>query len=265
VSPRAASWLGERAERIGAPVAHAWHRIDAAVKGAGELVWYLLHTPLVRRATTVAAQAASVVLLVHAVSKGAVVAKVVAMVPASMDLVIALTNPVLALAAVLGVVGAAIAVSLIRLLARPRPGPDGEPGQQQTGPKDSGNGPGRDNADQAGRQDDRSEDHIEGKEPVQPLRVAEVLVDLEAVARNVRVEVKPDGSVVVHGIPADLPEDLGRVVAEIARDAVERHLRRILPVRPTPSRDDRRLFTKAAREAIAAEARRRQREADQAA
>jgi hypothetical protein len=54
--------------------------------------------------------------------------------------------------------------------------------------------------------------------------------------------------------PASVPEDLPEFVARIA---AVKHLQRTLRVRPTPSRDDRRLFTKAAREALIREVRRR--------
>jgi hypothetical protein len=63
--------------------------------------------------------------------------------------------------------------------------------------------------------------------------------------------------VVVEGIPASVPEDLREVVARIVADATVRHVQRTLRVRPTPSWDDRRLFTKAAREALIAAAKRR--------
>ena len=53
-----------------------------------------------------------------------------------------------------------------------------------------------------------------------------------------------------------MPEQLRGHVARIATDAAVARMRRTLRARPTPSRDDRRLFTKAAREAVAAEARR---------
>jgi hypothetical protein len=61
----------------------------------------------------------------------------------------------------------------------------------------------------------------------------------------------------VEGIPAMIPADLREVVAGIAADAAVGHVQRTLRVRPTPSRDDRRLWTKAAREALIAEAKRR--------
>ena len=79
VSPRTADWLERTSKRVATPVRAAWTWVDGAAKGVGEVAWFLAHTPLVRRATTIAAKAASLVLLVHAASQGAVAAKVVAM------------------------------------------------------------------------------------------------------------------------------------------------------------------------------------------
>ena len=67
------------------------------------------------------------------------------------------------------------------------------------------------------------------------------------------------------GIPATVPADLREVVARIAADAAVRHMQRTLRVRPTPSRDDRRLWSKVAREALVAEAKRRRQGAEQQA
>lgn len=256
VSPKAAAVLSGAAQRVAAPVRAAWQRTDLAVRTVGEVAAHLASTPLVRRATTTAARIATLLLTVHTVSKGAVAARIVRLLPASMDLVVKATNPAVALLGVLAAAGIGMAVSLVRLLAGPAGAPDDDPAgavalrpvadlAEGEGASPGGPAPGDAAPDQ-------------GAAPAP--RIAEVLRDLETIAAKVRVEVKPDGSVIVHGIPGTVPPDLGRAVAEIARDAVERHLRRILPVRPTPSRDDRRLFTKAAREAIQAEARRRQQE-----
>jgi hypothetical protein len=84
-----------------------------------------------------------------------------------------------------------------------------------------------------------------------------VRTDETVIAAKVNVEIQRDGSVVVTGILDTVPEDLGQVVAEIALEAAMRHIRRTLPVRPVPSSDDRRVLTKAARDAIRAEAQRR--------
>jgi hypothetical protein len=80
-------------------------------------------------------------------------------------------------------------------------------------------------------------------------------VDLVAVAARLTIDVAPDGSVTVNGIPDDLPEDEARRIAEVATEAAVKQLRRILPARPVPSRDDRRLLNKVPREAVRAEAR----------
>jgi hypothetical protein len=68
----------------------------------------------------------------------------------------------------------------------------------------------------------------------------EILTDLSIIAGKVNVEIQRDGSVLVTGIPDTVPEDLGQAVAEIALDAAMRQVRRTPPVRPNPSRDDRR-------------------------
>lgn len=75
-------------------------------------------------------------------------------------------------------------------------------------------------------------------------------VDLDEVAATVTIEVAPDGTVTVHGIPDTLPREDGQRIADLAAKAAEKHLERILRTRRAPNRDDRRLLTKVAREAI---------------
>lgn len=67
----------------------------------------------------------------------------------------------------------------------------------------------------------------------------DMLTDLEQIARTVHVVMDTDGSVVVEGIPATVPEELRQVVAQIAADAAIGHVERTLKVRTTPSRSDR--------------------------
>ena len=74
--------------------------------GVGVVAEGLARTPLVRSVSTIGAEVAVGVLAVHAVSQGAVAAKIVAALPASMDAVILLTNLWVALAGV-GVVALA--------------------------------------------------------------------------------------------------------------------------------------------------------------
>ncbi len=83
-----------------------------------------------------------------------------------------------------------------------------------------------------------------------PEPVAEPVIDWDAVAASVRVEITNDGSVVVVGIPNAVPREYGEIIARIATDAALKHWNRTRVTRPCPSRDDRRLFTKAAKEAV---------------
>ena len=223
--PAAEAWLRSTAARVAGPVREAAEWLSGLLIGAGVVAESLACTPLVRNVSTTGAKVAAGVLAVHAVSKGAVAAKIVAALPATMDAVILLTNPWVALGGVAAVTVAAMAVALARLLAASGDGPD-DCGASMTS-------------------------------DVAAVDVEDVLTDLEQIARSVHVVVEADGSVVVEGIPAAVPEQLREVVARIAADAAVAHIERTLRVRPTPSRDDRRLWTKAAREALIAEARRR--------
>jgi hypothetical protein len=152
-----------------------------------------------------------------------------------MDAIILLTNPWVALGGVAAVTLAAMGIALARLLA-------------------AGNDDGPDDGD------GEAMPAAEGVEAVDA-----VLTDLAEIAKSVHVVVEVDGSVTVQDIPAAVPADLREVVARIAADAAVTHMQRTLRVRPTPSRDDRRLLTKAAREALIAEAKRRQHRPEAAA
>ena len=83
-----------------------------------------------------------------------------------------------------------------------------------------------------------------------PEPIVEPLIDWDAVVASVRVEITNDGSVVVVGIPNAVPREYGEIIARIATDAALKHWNRTRVSRPFPSRDDRRLFTKAAKEAV---------------
>jgi hypothetical protein len=230
--PAAETWLRGTAARVATPVRNGIEWLGDVLTGTGTIAEGLARTPLVRAASTTGAKVAAGVLAVHAVSKGAVAAKIVTALPASMDLVIAATNPWVALAAVGVVTLSAMGIALARLLAA-----------------GSDNGPDGDGTEAVMGTVAADAEDVEG-----------VLTDLEEIARHVHVTVDVDGSVVVEGIPTTVPEDLREVVARIAANAAIRHMQRTLRVRPTPSRDDRRLFTKAAREALVAEAKRRRNE-----
>ena len=238
VWPAAETWLRSTAARVAAPVREGVRWLGDVLAGIGVVAEGLARTPFVRGASTTGAKVAAGILAVHAVSKGAVAAKIVAALPASMDLVILLTNPWIALGAVGVVTLAAMGIALARLLAA---------GDDDDGPDDGGT------------------EAVTGTVAADAADVDGVLTDLAEIAKTVHVVVQTDGAVIVEGIPASVPEDLREVVARIAADAAVRHMERTLRVRPTPSRDDRRLFTKAAREALIAEAKRRRNELEQKA
>jgi hypothetical protein len=227
--------LGRHLARLATAIATPLRRVGATVRGwietAAQLTWMLASSDLVRVSTTRSAQLALGLIGVHALTQGAAAARLIDALPWTVTLVSTATDPVRALLFVAGTAAAAMAIALAQLLR-----------QLRTQPEDPS--PVAPAAEL-------------GIPHAVPDLEAEVLTDLAVIAGKVAVEVQRDGSVVVTGIPDTVPEDLGHVVAEIALDAAMRRIRRTLPVRPVPSRDDRRLFTKAARDAVRAEAERR--------
>lgn len=81
-------------------------------------------------------------------------------------------------------------------------------------------------------------------------------LDWDAIAASVYIEITPQGALLVHGIPETVPEPYVDTVADIASTAAVAQLRRTIRSRPTPSRDDKRLFTKVAKEALRSQAHR---------
>lgn len=229
LSPAMGAHLTRVKAAVTRPILGAARTAVLWVETAGQLVWMLATTDLVRTCTTRATLAAVTLISLHALTQGALAARVVQALPWTMDAIITITNPPHALAFVAGTMLIAIAVAAARLARKVR------------------------------RPEPPTATAAAAAVPVAEDTQAEIVVltDLAVIAGKVNVEVQRDGSVVVTGIPDTVPPDLGQVVAEIALDAAMRQIRRTLPVRPEPSRDDRRLFTKAARDAIRAEAARR--------
>lgn len=262
VAPEAAARVRSRIDQATKSVSSSWAGTDAALRTVGSVFEAALQEPTVRFATTSAAQGMSLLLFVHVVTSGGVAARLVQLAPWTLDAVLVATNPATALGAVLGITGIALLFALARMIAEVEAEgkPDGGPSVEGVVPNTGGV-----DARVFAWENGRAHNHLDGIDDVgmQPM-VAEITEDLEAIARTVRVEVQADGSVVVHGIPDTVPQDLGLVVAEIVREAVEQQLRRVLQLRPVPTRNDRRVLTKAAREAILAEAQRRQREGQHA-
>lgn len=218
------------------PVTRVIETVTTGVANVAAVLWELSDHALVRSVTVRAAQAAGLVLAVHSLTQGAAAARVVRALPWLMDVVVTVTSPVKVLVLVAAAFAAALAICAVRLL-------NSDGGPEPTEPAASA-----------------------ATSPVDPATAALVAeprpasqpgYDMAGIAAHVNVEVMPDGSIVVHGIPDDLPEHIALEVAHIAADAATRRLRKILVHRPQPNRDDRRLLTKTAREAVRLEARRR--------
>lgn len=239
VSPRLAGMLTQSTKAVTAPARAGAGAVRRGVETTGQLTLILARTDLVRTATTRAAQLAALLIGIHALTEGVAAAHAVQVLPWTVHLVNTATNPTRALLFVAGTALAAAVVALAQLLRRSARQPQAQ-AQAQAKASDA-----PETTAETCQSDDAAPDE------------AQVLTDLAVIARTVTVEVHRDGSITVSGIPDTVPADLGQVVAEIAVDAALRQLRRTLRLRPTPNRDDRRLFTKAARDAIRAEAARR--------
>lgn len=210
-----------------------FERLDGLVRGAGELAWGLAHTTLVRTTVTTAS-VASGVFVVHSLSQGLLAVKIVQAAPSLMTAVIWITNPWRTLALVAGVALIAMGVALARLVHGSRqqePLVDEGPEFYPEPPAAAAQVPFT---------------VVPDPEPI----LVEPHIDWAAVVSSVPVEFTNDGSVIVVGIPNAVPRNYGEIIARIATEAALKHWNRTRVSRPCPSRDDRRLFTKAAKEAV---------------
>lgn len=233
VSPTGADFTHNVTETIANTVARWFDRVDGFVRGAGELVWGLAHTTLVRTTVTTAATIASAVFMLHSLTQGLLAVKIVKAMPWLMTAMAWATNPWRTLTLVGAAALAALGVALARLIHGSRRGDE--------------DGPGFDPEPPATQQTPFTV--VPDAEPI-VVDPVEPVIDWDAVAASVRVEITNDGSVVVVGIPNTVPREYGQIIARIATDAALKHWNRTRVSRPCPSRDDRRLFTKAAKEAV---------------
>lgn len=227
LSPAGADWTLRLTDTVAERVTAVARSVDATVRGSGDLLWSLAHTTLVRTTVITTASLASGVFVVHTLTQGLLAVRIVQAAPALMTAVVWATDPWRTLALVGFTAAAALVVALVRLIHSSRTSDGWEPEPPTT----AASGP-----------------HIQpAPEPEsEPAQV----VDFNAIAASLTIEITNDGSVVVHGIPDDVRREDGEIIARIATDAALKHWRRTRTSRPTPSRDDRRLFTKAAKEAI---------------
>ena len=239
-SQGAADLLQATVDTVAGKATSLGRRIDGVARGGGELVWALTHTHLVQVTVTLTASAASGLFTVHSLTQGLLATKIVQTMPTLMTAAAWATDPVRLLAVVAAAAGAAILIALGRLIAGS--GASGDAG----GPDDGG---------------------PTCSAETRPMPLPERLTTVDdwvpgiawdAVAASVRIEIAPDGSVTVVGIPNTVPREYGQIIAQVATTAALQHGRRTVKSRPTPSGDDRRLFTKAAKEAVRDLARRSQ-------
>ena len=208
------------------PITRAYNATVAWLTTAGEVLWHITGTALVRTVTTFAAQTAGLLLGLHTLTQGALAARIVTALPAAMSAVAWITQPLHALAVVAAAfltAGALAAAFMVRGASRPDP----------------------DQPHDLGLIDPHTPDLV--AERPRPLPDG---VDMNRIAASLNVEITPNGSVVVHGIPEDLDDDTARQIAQTAASAATDRLRRVLMTRRVPNRDDRRLITKVAREAV---------------
>lgn len=206
--------------------------VEATFTGVSQLLGSLVRSPLVVLSTIRAAAIASGALAVHAITKGAIAARIVRLIPAAMTAVIWATNPWKLLLAVLGVMAGATLFSAVRV-ARMTPPPPAKPTPIRT-PK------------------------AQGPRDEQP--VAEPTLskeNFESLVASLKVVIAVDGSIEVHGIPAALPLEEQQRIAQTAADAATEQLQRLVRRGRPISAADRRTVTEAAQSAVLASVDRR--------
>jgi hypothetical protein len=229
VSPTGADLALRATETIAATVSGWFNRFDGFARGTGELAWALAHTTLVQSTVTTAASVASGIFVVHTLTQGLLAVKLVQAMPWLMTAVVWATNPWRTLALVGVVAAGAMGVALASLIRSSR-------GMAEDAPEFDPEPP--------------ASEQMPFIVVTDPEPIAEPVIDWDAVVASVRVEITNDGSVTVVGIPNTVPREYGEIIARIATDAALKHWNRTRVSRPCPSRDDRRLFTKAAKEAV---------------
>ena len=237
-------------------VEDGFNRADQKVRSFGSQVWQAARTPLVRSVATTGAGLAAAFTAVRNLTEGALDTWLTCHLPSKIStrllgswtgLVIV---TVLTFTVIIGRVirnwvqrrKAAKAARAAQHGAPPEPDKEEEPEEPQ----------GTDGVEEpevVEATEESEEVEVVLAEIVEPEdELAEL--DWHELAATVTVDLSPDGSVTVNGIPDWVPEHLREDVAHIAADAAIRQMRRTLKLRTTPNRDDRRLFTKVARQAL---------------
>lgn len=223
-SPTAADLLYGWLSKVSVTVEGIATRIDAFVCTVGEVLMMLLNTAMVRTVSTTVAGLAAGMLLIHEATSGALAAWIISQVPALIQVVGWVTNPWISLFMVVLSTLGAMGLAFVRLLNAGKPGSDGP---ENEGPDDPA----------------VASDWRRWQESIDE-------ETMDSLVSGLHVAVAPDGSVSVSGIPDWVPANLRNKLAKVAADAALKQWERTIRSRPNPSRDDRRLFTKAARDAV---------------
>lgn len=225
VAPKAAKKAEQGLDTVASTCDAVFTRIEATVTGVSQLLGSLVRSPLVVLSTTRAAAIASGALALHAITKGAVAARIVRLIPAAMTAVVWLTSPWKLLLAVLGVMAGATQFSAVRVARMTTP-PPVKPTPIRT-PK-------------------TQSPPVE--EPVTEPELSRE--DFESLVASLKVVIAVDGSIEVHGIPAALPPAEQQEIAQTAADAATEQLQRLVRRGRPISSADRRTVTNAAQSAV---------------
>lgn len=187
---KATTWIDQATTRVAGT--YTTHR--SRVEGLGEHLVFLAYSPLVRTVATRSAATASALIVVHLITKGIVATHIAQTIPALATATVIVTSPWWALAGVGILTLAALAWAGIRLARSTRTN-DANSADHEGSVTDLGETPANStNGHMAHQPNEYSETDLDG----------------------LTVDVGVDGSILVHGIPADLPEEAQERLAHAA-------------------------------------------------
>lgn len=235
-------------------VEHTFNRADQAVRDFGSQVWQATRTPFVRSVATTGAGLAAAFTALRNLTEGALDRWLTCHLPSkiSKNLLGSWTGLVIVTVLTFAVIIVRVIRGWVQRRKAARAAQHGappEPDKEEQEPEGPQGTDGVDEPEVVEATEEPEEIEVVLAEIVEPEdELAEL--DWHELAATVTVDLSPDGSVTVNGIPDWVPEHLREDVAHIAADAAIRQMRRTLKLRTTPNRDDRRLFTKVARQAL---------------
>lgn len=186
LAEKATTWI----DHSSTTVASGYTQQRARVEALGQHLLHLAHSPLVRTVATRSAATASALIAVHFITKGVVATRLVQAMPALAGATVLVTSPWWALAGVGAVTTTALLWAAIRV-ARSSRSQDATAGTVAD-PQDTAQG------------------NPSGHTTATPHDITPADLD------GLTVDIGIDGSVLVHGIPADLPEEAQERLAHAA-------------------------------------------------